>query len=140
MPHVFLDPDGTSPRGLLLLVEAPTGVIYEQQCGGHANELMSLEGFLIPLGAQAGADTMYEWFQKTFRGQCHKGGNHWNAEHTQQLQALIGRIPCWYHNKQRKDERHFLQLDMARLGDCLEAWIPVISPYGHGILTLKNSD
>jgi hypothetical protein len=38
------------------------------------------------------------------------------------------------------DKREFLQLDVARMHECVEAWIPVVTPYGRGILTLKNSD
>jgi hypothetical protein len=31
-------------------------------------------------------------------------------------------------------------LDKARTAECVEAWIPVFTPYGRGILTLTNSD
>lgn len=37
--HVFLDPDGTwRATWLVVVVEAPTGVIYEQQCAGTGTD------------------------------------------------------------------------------------------------------
>lgn len=37
--HVFLDPDGSAGDYLAVIVLHPTGVVYEQQCGGVACDL-----------------------------------------------------------------------------------------------------
>ena len=143
MPHVFLDPDGTRPIGLAVIVEAPTGVTYEQQCGGYATELRTAEGFLIPVGGLTESRKIYDWFWATFKGYCFTSGDEspWTPERIAQLQALVARIPCWYSTaRDGERELHYLQLDLERMEECIEAWIPVRTPYGQGFLTLENSD
>lgn len=142
MPHIFLDPAGTQNIGLIVIVEAPTGVTYEQQCGGYACEPRTLEGFLIPVGNSTESKKIYDWFWATFKGHCYKtlNGTPWTPETTVQLQALVAQIPCWHTRKDGEDESHSLQLDTNRMDECIEAWMPVITPYGRGILTLENSD
>lgn len=140
MKRVVLNPDGSSALGLLLIVSAPTGVIYEHQCGGFATEGMAVEGFLIPLGDASEAKVIFDWFWNTFKGGCHTGRGEWTNELVAELKELVASIPCWHTIEGEADQRHFLQLDLARTDECIEAWIPVISPYGPAILTLKNSD
>ena len=140
MPHIFLDPDGSLALGLLLIVKASTGVIYEQQCGGFATERMSAEGFLIPVGAESEAKVISDWFWKTFNGHCYSGHKAWTSELVAELSGLVNKIPCWLTSASGDDHRYLLQLDATRIGECIEAWIPVISPYGPAILTLENSD
>src|SRR5712691_539625 len=53
MPHIFLDPDGTQDLGLLVIVEARTGVTYRQQCAGTYCDQRIMEGFVIPIGGAA---------------------------------------------------------------------------------------
>ncbi|WP_437952067.1 DUF6210 family protein [Sorangium sp. So ce296] len=48
--HVPLDPDGTWRATWLVVVEAPTGVLYEQQCAGNGCDDRAIEGYLVPLG------------------------------------------------------------------------------------------
>ena len=36
--------------------------------------------------------------------------------------------------------KNYLALDTSRIQECIEAWIPAISPYGPGIIILDNSD
>jgi hypothetical protein len=141
MYHVFIDPDETGEYGLLLIVEAATGVIYQQQCGGNATEQNKVEGFLIPVGSRGDAEKIYDWFWLTFQGGCYRmlEGSPWTTATQDQLKALIAEIYCWYIAND-VDERHALQLDESRMDECIEAWIPVITPYGKGILTLRNSD
>jgi hypothetical protein len=142
MPHVFLDPDGTQELGLVVIVEARTGVTYGQQCGGNATKQRTTEGFLIPVGSPSEARKVYDWFWATFKGTCYAspGRDLWTPETIAQLQLLVGQIPCWYSTRDGKDELHHLKLDTERMDDCIEAWIPVLTPYGSGILTLNNSD
>lgn len=140
MAHIVLDPDGTVALGLLLIVKAATGVTYEQQCGGVATQAMTAEGYLVPVGGESEAKVIYDWFWKTFKGHCYAGRNAWTSELVAELHELLCRIPCWLSTPNGEDERHFLQLDTARMAECIEAWIPVMSPYGPAILTLENSD
>ena len=142
MPRVILNPDGDADIGLIVIIEAKTGVIYEQQCAGHATEQRSLEGFLIPVGGTAEAKKIYDWFWDTFKGGCYHAEERklWDAERVDQLRVLVGEIACWHWSDDGKEERHMLQLDATRTKECVEAWIPVRTPYGLGLLTLANSD
>jgi len=143
MTRVFLDPAGSLGlgMGLLVLVEAPTGVIYVQQCAGGLTEERSMEGFLIPVGDQADAKRLYDWFWSTFRGACYftSRGSPWTSIATAELAALVAEIPCWWTGSD-PDRREFLRLDEGRMHECVEAWIPVLTPYGRGVVVLANSD
>ena len=140
MLHVLLDPDGTLAFGVVLIISSKTGVAYSAQCGGTSNELRTIEGFLIPVGGTDLADAIYGWFWNRFRGNCHQSNVEWNAKLMNELAEIVATIPCWKTNLDGHDERGRLKLDENRIQECIEAWIPVSTPYGNGILTLKNSD
>lgn len=139
MPYIFLNPDGKVSLGLLVIVEHSTGVKYAQQCGGTAAEVKTCEGYLIPVGGPADAKRIYHWFWKRFGGKCSTGKVEWKDEWITQLGELVRAIPCWQTRANGDDVREFLELDVNRIEECVEAWIPVRTPYGAGILTLDNS-
>lgn len=136
MPHrrVFLDPDGTLPDYVLLIVRAATGITYEQQCGGTATRLLEAEGFLVPV-----SDIALPALRALFEGTFHRTGtwNHrWQPAELARLRDAVATIPYWPDS----DERTFLRLDESLLADADEAWIPVLTPDGPAILTWPNSD
>lgn len=49
-PFVYLDPDGTLPDWLAVVVRRETGIIYGTQCAGVATEERFVEGYLVLLG------------------------------------------------------------------------------------------
>lgn len=57
----------------------------------------------------------------------------------EELAAIVVRIPFWYE-VDGESRRGRLELDRTRLADCVEAWVPVITPMGPGILVSDNSD
>jgi hypothetical protein len=136
---VPLDADGTSHDYLLMIVAAATGVTYTHQCGGFACLQNSMEGYLVQAGTPEDERRIYDWFQREFEGAC-MNASAWNPENIRILEGLISQVACWHTNITGHDSRHFLQLDQARMHECVEAWIPVHSPYGPGILVLNNSD
>jgi hypothetical protein len=139
--YIFLNPDGSFSLGLLLVVGAPTGVVYATQCAGHLNEERSMEGFLVPVGGEREAKQLFDWFWANFRGHCYPSGVRLSAEQVSELRQMVGEIPCWLTSKDDEGtERGFLELDLSRIDECVEAWIPVLSPLGAGVLTLNNSD
>jgi Family of unknown function (DUF6210) len=140
MHRILLNPDDSFSLGLLLIVEAATSITYEQQCGNYAVALRRMEGFLIPLGGEREARVIYDWFATTFKGHSYAAASSWSDQTVGELQELVHRVPCWIRTSSDSDEVRSLELDMGRLDQCIEAWIPVLSPYGPGILTLDNSD
>jgi hypothetical protein len=140
MPYIFLNPDGSENLGLNLIVEHPTGVLYGQQCAGLLAEIRTVEGFLIPVGGPDAARRVHDWFWKTFPGNCYPPIV-WTEDRIRELAGLVAQVPCWLTRPGGEgDERHSLVLDEGRLDECVEAWIPVRTPYGRGILVLENLD
>jgi hypothetical protein len=141
MPYVFLNPDGSQDFGVVVIVQASTGVTYAHQCGGHATKTRTTEGFLIPVGGPNEATRLYEWFWGTFHGQCHGNTVAWTEQQVDELAALVRELPCWLTTPDGvDDERRLLELDRERIAACVEAWIPVKTAYGPGILLIRNSD
>jgi hypothetical protein len=140
MIHVFIDPAGTHNTGDYVLVFAKTGVTYEVQCGGYACQHQTAEGFLVSVGPAAAATALDDWFATEFRGHCHSPERDWTLERIERLVILVNAISCWKRDADGEDRPEFLVLDRARLEQCVEAWIPVITPMGPGVLVRENSD
>lgn len=141
MVDILIDPDGTLGYeiGVLIIVHAPTGVIYHHQCGGHATLDNQAEGFLIPVAGSNAARQISAWFWKEFKGNCYDGRSDWSPFRVVQLRQLVSEIPIWSHSG-AESRRTFLELDEDRLIQCVEAWIPVRTPFGPGTMILANSD
>ena len=138
--YVLIDPDGTANVGLCLVIEQETGVEYGHQCGGVATEIKSIEGFLIPLGMKDIEQDIAKFFWKEFKENCHNPNNAWPVDQIEKLSKLISKIPDWQCDKIENDKKAFLKLDVERIDDCVEAWIPILSVHGRGMLLFRNSD
>jgi Family of unknown function (DUF6210) len=136
---VFIDADGASEPYLLLLVLSPTNVVYAHQCGGYSCMQNSAEGFLVQIGDPGTREELYSWFQSEFDGSC-MNSSVWDKSRIDALAEIVSRVSCWHTDSQGNDTRNFLVLDRGRMHQCVEAWIPVVSTYGQGIMVLKNSD
>lgn len=122
------------------MVAAPTGVTYAHQCGGVAADLREVEGFAVPLGGTEAAGPLHAFFP-CVQEAAPPHGERWSEEQIARLRAIIGAIPFWHTNRHgQRDSCGFLALDMTRLDNLTEAWIPVLTPYGPGILVCDNSD
>ena len=124
---------------LFIIVAASTGVVYEHQCAGYANLQRTQEGFLVQVGGIGSADLVSDWFWKRFEGTCMNEGA-WSDLLIGELEEIVSGIPCCYRTASGREEQEFLRLDRDRIAECVEAWIPVLSPYGPAILVLNNSD
>jgi hypothetical protein len=145
---VFLDFNGRPPRGdgphdlrLYVIVSTPTGVVYGHQCAGHSNEQRNMEGFLIPLGHAELADQLRKFFWKDFKGHCYPGGIKWTPERKAKLADLLSQVECELSREDGAfDVRSPLYLDEQHFDECVEAWVPVHTPYGRGVLVFANCD
>jgi hypothetical protein len=139
--YIFIDPDGTADVGLCLIVQHPTGVVYANQCGGFATEEKPVEGYLVPLGNRKIEDEIFDFFWREFGGHCYWPNNRWTEDRVRELNGILTSISCWTTPERGAESQcGVLQLDTSRIEECIEAWIPVLSPMGKGILILGNSD
>jgi hypothetical protein len=134
--HVRLNPDRTGDIGLLLLVFAPTGVVYEHQGAGVENRRLRAEGYLVPLGGPASAIP----FQAFFRERLPGGGGLRSDAQVRELVALVAAVPAWRTPADAPYERRFLELDIEHVDGTVEGWVRVLSPLGPGVLVFDNSD
>jgi hypothetical protein len=146
--RVFLNPDGTWPtRWIAVVVAAPTGVFYQQQCGGLACHQREQEGYLVPLGGlkflpdQGDVDPieLTAVFHEKDACRWSSPGAHLPVDRLHRLRELIASIPMWT-NRGGADIRARLALDESHRSDLLEAWVPVVTPEGAGVLLWENCD
>ncbi|MDX2709914.1 DUF6210 family protein [Streptomyces sp. PA03-6a] len=136
---VFLDPDGISAGGwLYAVVEARTGVFYQQQYGGTACRQGQVEGFLVPLHGPDELAALRELFEKDFRG-AGTWNHTWPHDERDRLRGAIGALRYWASDG-TTEEPHPLRLDESRIREADEAWVPVITPDGPAVLVWFNSD
>lgn len=138
MKYVFIDPDGTMPPYLAVIIRHPTGVTYRQQCAGTATEDREVEGYLIPLSGgpgEAGATTCQALTDVFHAGRgCMRGAP--TEADWPRLEGIVQTIPFWSED----DQLTRLRLDLARMSEACEAWVPVITAEGDGILIWPNCD
>ena len=149
----FIDPDGSLHNYLGVLGGYATGVVYRQQCGGVEADMRQVEGYFVPVGGHSldpsqgrvDAAELTAVFHSaggcTYGGAAREGRLGLPAERLSALRALVQRIPYWtFQDDGEVDRRVPLRLDDARLLELLEAWVPVLTPDGPGILTWSNCD
>jgi hypothetical protein len=149
--YIFLDPDGTQDFGLLVIVAAPTGVVYTHQCSGVYTLQREAEGSVVPVGGPAAAKALLGFFWRRFRDNPpyrEPGGaldprDEWTPDALARLKALVSEIFLWKthpDSAEAEDDRAAISLDRSRLDELTEAWIPILTVYGSGILAFANSD
>ncbi|MET8625440.1 DUF6210 family protein [Kitasatospora sp. NPDC004669] len=137
---VFLDPDGTAGGSgwLYVIVAAPTGVHYQQQYGGTACRQGQAEGFLVPLFGPDALAALRELFEREFRG-AGTWNHPWSDGELDTLREIVRGLSYWACDG-HTEEPHDLRLDESRVREIDEAWVPVITPDGPGLLVWANSD
>ncbi|WP_083734456.1 DUF6210 family protein [Actinomadura sp. CNU-125] len=146
--YVFLDPDGTQGDWLYVVVRAATGVVYRQQYGGTATLLGGVEGYLVPVAARdpaSGRDgprELRDVFERTLRGAGLGGSGTLAPALLDRIRSAVGALHFWTSGPGGEAEtgRVPLRLDETRIADLDEAWIPVRTPDGPGVLMWNNSD
>ena len=146
--YVFLDPDGTFNPWVGVLVRRSTGVIYATQRGGTATDERMAEGFFIPLGGFSFDSGTGPFDLSTLSAPFHWGSGCDNSatgatlpeDRLKRVRSAVADLPCWRTERGDGDKRLALQLIEDRLPEAVEAWIPVETPYGPGVLVYKTCD
>lgn len=141
-PQVLLDPDGTWPRPwTFVTVHAPTGVWYAHQYGGTANRQAHTEGYLVPVDGRPALADLQELFVRQLRGAGIRGGGvEVSGQLLTRVRAAVSRIRYWSGSQDDQHTPMPLQLDDSRVAELDEAWVPVLTPDGPGVLVWSNSD
>ncbi|MFF2097100.1 DUF6210 family protein [Streptomyces sp. NPDC058202] len=137
--RVFLDIDETGSGWLFVVVAAPTGVIYQTQGGGYGCLPYEQEGYLLPFyvpGADAGLNDLFVGALKS----CGSRRLDWPPNLLDRLRREVADLHIWGSANQDDGSPTPLALDESRLAETDEAWVPVLTPDGPGILVWQNSD
>ncbi|ANP55210.1 hypothetical protein J2Z21_003289 [Streptomyces griseochromogenes] len=138
--YIFLGPDGTgADQGwAFVVVAAETGVVYQAQGGGFGCVQYAQEGYLIPLFGQGLDDELKEIFVGELKGRGSRGMD-WPEELLGRLRAAVA---FHVHGSTNRNDLFPapLTLDESRLAEVDEAWVPVLTPDGPGVLIWENSD
>lgn len=126
----------------MLLIEHPSGVVYENQVGGNACWQATLEGVLAPLDMESKS---FEEIMNLFDAYAPQGITAMTAD---AIDAILVAEPV----------AKTVRVDRERLAESWEAWVYVIVDFpasvaadadlelfsgfgkGHGVLTWPNSD
>ena len=92
----------------------------------------------MPLFGPDELDALRELFEKHFRG-AGTWNYAWSDDERDTLRGIVGTIRFWASDG-TTEEPHALRLDERRVRETDEAWVPVITPDGPGVLVWFNSD
>jgi len=145
---VYLDPVEGWSEWLAIIIEHPTGVVYGHQCAGTATDQRYVEGFYVPLGGPRfdvdnGALESLDFTAPFHRGShCTHG---WGTpplpeDRLAKLRTEVEKIPYWRHTNLDAYTREHVKIDTDRVVMICEAWVPVVTPEGKGILVWANCD
>lgn len=145
---VYLDPDETWGNWGAIVIHSSTGVIYGNQCAGTGCQQRYIEGYLVPVAGQKYnpkdgiVDTIQ--LQDIFheKDHCHWGwvGTELPDDRLKLLIKLVDEIPFWEHNGLEDTRKNHLKLDLNRVDEICEAWVPVQTSVGSGVLLFNNCD
>jgi len=139
MRDVSVNPSAFQPYSwMAVLVHASTGVTYTNQTGGVACRPRQIEGYDVPVFDQGAYDSLRSIFEVTLGGSGTYRGVAWEGTVLDDLSQAVTRVrmdssaggPCEVP----------LVLDESRLLEIDEAWVPITTPDGPGILIWENSD
>ena len=143
------------PKFIGVVIDAPTGVIYSQQCGGTNCYHYDFEGYFVPLSRYEldesdttsdnrlalDTDLLKAVFHEAVPGDPDacvwaRSTDELPPDRLDRLAALVALL-CYRGGNY--DEK-MITLDYLRLKDGCEACVPVVTPDGPGTLVWNNCD
>jgi len=140
MPNVIINPSGfLLYPWMAVLVRARTGVTYSHQTGGVACIPRQSEGYYVPVFDQIAHDSLRSIFEVTLEGAgTSQRAVHWEGSLLERLREAVALVRM--DGSVGGPAEVALVLDESQLHEVDEAWVPVTSPDGPGILLWENSD
>jgi hypothetical protein len=138
--EIFIDGQGSLTYPWLgVIVEFPTNVWYSNQTSGVACFPRRTEGFFVPVFHASSLTTLRRIFEEDLRGQGTRRGIEWETELLGEMAAAVTKLVMDVSMDGPRSEVG-LELDVSRLSEVDEAWIPVKWSVGQGVLVWENSD
>jgi hypothetical protein len=128
--------------GPKLIIKHRTSIFYSNQTGGYGCFQREIEGFLIPFDIQPAEEALERSF-KRFKCRSASGRELFTQEEDiELLQQLLQRFSLLKHLPPEEDYQAMfpLELDLERIDELEEGWIPVKTVLGDGILAFENCD
>lgn len=135
---VFIDPFEALDGVGYVIVRRRTGISYRQQYGGTGCHQGIVEGYLVPVDLSGVAHDLGALFVKELGGSGLGSPGPRPAEVMARLDQLVSRVVMSASGDDRKAVA--LRLDHGRHHEADEAWLPVLTPDGPGVLVWQNSD
>jgi hypothetical protein len=99
-----------------------------------------VEGFLVPVHSPAARAMLDDVFVRDLKGTGLWGGQRApSPEIVERVAKAVSLVRYWEANPDAAEPRS-LELDRDRLKEIDEAWLPVRTPDGPGVLIWPNSD
>lgn len=144
--HVPLYADGPAEEDgwFGVIVRAGTGVVYHQQHGGTACLQGEVEGYYVPVDTwdpvadRRALRELRHIFERELGGAGLPAGGP-RPELLERLRSTVGTVVFWT-SEHDAAEASRLEIDDDRVGELNEAWIPVRTAAGPGVLVWPNSD
>lgn len=156
VPCVEMNASMDWPEGwLAVVVRRPTGVVYQHQVGGIACHPFLIEGFAVMIGPykdepdSSGALLPVKLDVDAFINVFHEGkhcfygpGDRLPADRLEQLRRMVADVRYYRCDGHRDGEipPYRFCLDESRINEIVEAWIPVDTVDGPGVLLYQNCD
>jgi Family of unknown function (DUF6210) len=123
---------------MYVVIRTQTCAVYQQQYGGTACRQGQVEGLMVPVFGPKGLSQLRELFEGHFRGAgtCNYT---WQADEVERLREAVGGVGYWASDESGDGSASPLQLDEQQLREADEAWVPVRTPHGPGVLVWPNS-
>ena len=135
----FLDPGGVDQNWLFVIIPAPTRVVYGHQYGGTDIRYGYVEGYLVPVfDKDKVVLSELRWIFETRLKGAGAHGLKWPPHLLARLRSAVKEIHFWQSKKEEASSP--LEVDDSRFDQLDEAWIPVITLDGPGLLVWQNSD
>ena len=123
---------------MAVICEAETGVRYVHQTGGVRTLPRSTEGYYVPVFNGVVLADLRSLFEEELEGQGTRQGSEVLIPHQERIRNAVSQVLM--DSSIGGPGEVPLQLDDSRFGEADEAWIPVVTPDGLGVLIWENSD
>ncbi len=137
-PVVFIDPFEALDGLGCVIVRRRTGVSYQQQYGGTGCLQRVVEGYLVPVDLRNVASDLDALFIQELGGSGLGGPGPRPPDLIARIDQLVSRVVMSASDDEGTEVA--LRLDPGRLYEVDEAWAPVLTPDGPGVLVWMNSD